>query len=47
MITAKSHIYCKKEDLGLKDTTYCKVYPTSAVPSKFYGLPKIHKVGTP
>ena len=24
-----------------------KVYPTSAVPPKFYGLPKIHKTGTP
>ena len=29
---------------GLKDTTYCKVYPT--VSPKCYGLPKIHKVGT-
>ena len=36
-----------KQTGGLKDTTYCKVYPTSAVPLKFYGLPKIHKVGTP
>ena len=35
-----------KQTGGLKDTTYCKVYPTSAVPQKFYGLPKIHKVGT-
>ena len=32
---------------GCKDSTYCKMYPTCAVPSKFYGLPKIHKVGTP
>ena len=26
---------------------YKQLYPTSAVPPKFYGLPKIHKVGTP
>ena len=31
----------------LNDLTYRKVYLTSAVPPKFYGLPKIHKVGTP
>ena len=31
---------------GLSDTTYKRLYPTSAVPSKFYGLPKIHKQGT-
>ena len=36
-----------KQTGGLMDITYCKVYPTSAVPPKFYGLPKIHKVGTP
>ena len=36
-----------KQTGGLKDTTYHKAYPTSAVPPKFYGLPKIHKVGTP
>ena len=29
------------------NSIYRKVYPTSAVPTKFYGLPKIHKVGTP
>ena len=23
------------------------MYPTGCVPSKFYGLPKIHKIGTP
>ena len=32
---------------GLKDSTYHRLYRTSAVPQKFYGLPKIHKVGTP
>ena len=26
---------------------YKQLYPTSAVPPKFYGLPKIHKAGTP
>ena len=26
---------------------YKQLYPTSAVPPKFYGLPKIHKTGTP
>ena len=26
---------------------FAQLYPTSAVPSKFYGLPKIHKVNTP
>ena len=36
-----------KQTGGLSDLTYKKVYPTSTVPSKFYGLPKIHKVGTP
>ena len=35
-----------KQTDGLKDSTYCKLYPTSAVPAKFCGLPKIHKVGT-
>ena len=29
-----------KQAGGLKDSTYCKMYPTSAVPQKFYGLPK-------
>ena len=36
-----------KQTGGLSDSTYRKVYPTSAVPPKFYGLPKIHKVGIP
>ena len=26
---------------------YLKLYPTACVPPKFYGLPKIHKPGTP
>ena len=36
-----------KQTGGLKDSTYCRLYSTSAVPPKFYGLPKIHKVGIP
>ena len=36
-----------KAEGGLKEETYRKLYPTAAVPSKFYGLPKIHKPGTP
>ena len=29
---------------GLNDYNYRRLYPTSAVPPKFYGLPKIHNV---
>ena len=36
-----------KQSEGLSDHNYRKPYPTSAVPPKFYGLHKIHKVGTP
>ena len=36
-----------KQTGRLSDSTYRKVYPTSAVPPKFYGVLKIHKVGTP
>ena len=32
---------------GLGTSKYKQLYPTSAVPPKFHGLPKIHKVGTP
>ena len=28
-----------KQTGGLKDSTYHRLYPTSAVPPKFYGLP--------
>ena len=35
----------KQEAYPLKK--YKQLYPTSAVPPKFYGLPKIHKAGTP
>ena len=36
-----------KQTGALNTTKYKQLYPTSAVPSKFYGLPKIHKAGTP
>ena len=31
----------------LSDSTYKRLYPTGTVPPKFFGLPKIHKHGTP
>ena len=36
-----------KQTGGLSTNKYKQLYPTSAVPPKFYGLPKIHNVGTP
>ena len=36
-----------KQTGGLCTLKYKQLYPTSAVPPKFYGLPKIHKAGTP
>ena len=36
-----------KQTGALNTTKYKQLYPTSAVPPKFYGLPKIHKAGTP
>ena len=36
-----------KQTGGLSTNKYKQLYPTSAVPPKFYGLPKRHKVGTP
>ena len=36
-----------KQTGGLTTHKYKPLYPTSAVPPKFYGLPKIHKTGTP
>ena len=32
---------------GLNTNKYKQLYPTSAIPPKFYGPPKIHKTGTP
>ena len=36
-----------KTKTGLGSNTYKSMYPTGCVPSKFYGLPKIHKPDTP
>ena len=36
-----------KQTGGLTTLKYKQLYPTSAVLPKFYGLPKIHKTGTP
>ena len=36
-----------KAEVGLNEDTYRRLYPTAAVTSKFYGLPKIHKTGIP
>ena len=35
-----------KQTGGLSTHKYKELYPTSAVPPKFYDLPKIHKTGT-
>ena len=36
-----------KKDRNIGDGMYKTIYPTSCMPPKFYGLPKIHKTGTP
>ena len=36
-----------KQTGGLSTQKYKQLYPTSAVPPKFYRLPKIYKTGTP
>ena len=36
-----------KTEGGLNEETYKRLYPTGAGSPKFYGLPKIHKSGTP
>ena len=36
-----------KKDRKLDEGTYRTMYPTGCVPPKLYGLPKIHKTGTP
>ena len=36
-----------KGEGGIDNNTYKTLYPTGAVPLKYYGLPKIHKQGTP
>ena len=36
-----------KAEGGISETTYKKLYPTGATTPKYYGLPKVHKEGTP
>ena len=36
-----------KAEGGLNEEAYRRLYPTGVVPPKFYGLPNIHKPGTP
>ena len=36
-----------KAEGGIDDTIYKRLYPTGAVPPKYYGLPKVHKPGMP
>ena len=36
-----------KTEGGLSEATYKRLYPTGAGSPKFYGLPKVHKQGTP
>ena len=33
-----------KAEGGINKKTYKRLYPTEAVPPKYYGLPKIHKM---
>ena len=35
-----------KKDTNIGEGTYKTMYPTGCMASKFYGLPKIHKIGT-
>ena len=36
-----------KAEGGIDDNIYRRLYPTGAVPQKYYGLPKVHKAGMP
>ena len=36
-----------KKDTNIDEGTYNTIYPTGCIPPRFYGLPKIHKTGTP
>ena len=36
-----------KEEGGINNITYKRLYPTGAGSPKYYGLPKIHKAGVP
>ena len=42
-----SVLKCIKTEGGMNEATYKRLYPTGAGFPKFYGLPKIHKQGTP
>ena len=44
LISLLKHI---KTENGINEATYKRVYPTGAGSPKFYGLPKVHKQGTP
>ena len=47
----KNKLICIVKDIkqtgGLKESTYHQIYPTSAVPPKFYGLPKSINLAPP
>ena len=36
-----------KAESGIQENTYKKLYPTGASSPKYYGLPKVHKIGIP
>ena len=36
-----------KAEGGIDDNIYRRLYPTGAIPPKYYGLPKVHKPGMP
>ena len=36
-----------KKDTNMDEGTYKTMYPSGCIPPKFYGLPKIHRTGTP
>ena len=36
-----------KAEGGIDDNIYRRLYPTGAVPPKYYGLPNVHKTGMP
>ena len=36
-----------KAEGGMDENTYKRLYPTGAGPPKYYGLPKVHKLGMP
>ena len=36
-----------KAEGGIRENTYKRLYPTGACSAKYYGLPKVHKIGIP